>query len=167
TDLFRGPGPAHARGAGGLPGRGVRPRRRQVAARDAPLEGPRPARGLPRRAALGEEGGPPQAAAMPLPGRYWMIGEPGRIAGRLRDPGVVPVYGMGADQQRPFFTMKLVRSRTLGELLRERLSGGRTTRPPRRRSSVLAWAVFTGYTAEKVVRPRGRPAISQTVIERG
>jgi serine/threonine-protein kinase len=48
--------------------------------------------------------------------------EEARIAGRLQHPGVVPVYEMGADQERPYFTMKLVRGRTLADLLRERVT---------------------------------------------
>jgi serine/threonine-protein kinase len=42
------------------------------------------------------------------------------IAGRLQHPGVVPVYALGrlADG-RPFFTMKLVKGRTLAQLLAE------------------------------------------------
>ncbi|HKB35019.1 MAG TPA: serine/threonine-protein kinase, partial [Gemmataceae bacterium] len=45
----------------------------------------------------------------------------GRITGQLQHPGVVPVYGLGrlADG-RPYFTMKLVKGRTLEELLAER-----------------------------------------------
>src|SRR5262245_30494128 len=44
--------------------------------------------------------------------------EEGRITGRLQHPGVVPVYGLGrlADG-RPYFAMKLVKGRTLAELL--------------------------------------------------
>jgi serine/threonine protein kinase len=48
-----------------------------------------------------------------------------RITGHLQHPGVAPVYRLGhlADQ-RPFFTMKLIRGQTLQELLRARTSPG-------------------------------------------
>ena len=46
-----------------------------------------------------------------------------QIGGQLQHPGVVPVYGLGTlDDDRPFFTMKLVRGRTLAHLLIERRS---------------------------------------------
>ena len=49
--------------------------------------------------------------------------EEARIAGQLQHPGIVPVYELGhlADQ-RLYFTMKLVRGRTLAQLLAERAS---------------------------------------------
>ncbi|HKI38327.1 MAG TPA: serine/threonine-protein kinase [Gemmataceae bacterium] len=47
--------------------------------------------------------------------------EEAQIGGQLQHPGVVPVYELGrfADR-RPFFTMKLVKGRTLAQLLKER-----------------------------------------------
>jgi serine/threonine-protein kinase len=47
--------------------------------------------------------------------------EEAQIGGQLQHPGIVPVHEIGrsADQQ-PYFTMKLVRGRTLAELLKER-----------------------------------------------
>src|SRR5262249_32714816 len=47
--------------------------------------------------------------------------EEAQIAGQLQHPGVAPVYEMGrfADD-RPFFTMKLVKGHTLAELLAQR-----------------------------------------------
>jgi serine/threonine-protein kinase len=47
--------------------------------------------------------------------------EEAQIAGQLQHPGVVPVYELGqfADR-RPFFTIKLVKGRTLADLLAER-----------------------------------------------
>jgi serine/threonine-protein kinase len=55
--------------------------------------------------------------------------EEAQIAGQLQHPGIVPVYDLGrlADR-RPFFAMKLVKGRTLGELLKER-SDPRDDRP--------------------------------------
>jgi tRNA A-37 threonylcarbamoyl transferase component Bud32 len=46
-----------------------------------------------------------------------------RVGARLQHPGIVPVYELGefADRQ-PYFTMKLVRGRTLKALLKERPS---------------------------------------------
>ncbi len=47
--------------------------------------------------------------------------EEAQIGGQLQHPGIVPVYELGAfADRRPFFTMKLVRGRTLAELLHER-----------------------------------------------
>jgi serine/threonine protein kinase len=47
--------------------------------------------------------------------------EEARITGRLQHPGVVPVYALGRlPDGRPYFAMKLVKGRTLGELLAER-----------------------------------------------
>ena len=49
--------------------------------------------------------------------------EEAQVGGQLQHPGIVPVYALGklADE-RPFFTMKLVKGRTLSEMLRERAS---------------------------------------------
>jgi len=47
--------------------------------------------------------------------------EEAQIGGQLEHPGVVPVHEMGrAPDQRPFFAMKLIQGRTLGELLAQR-----------------------------------------------
>ncbi len=49
--------------------------------------------------------------------------EEAQIAGQLQHPGIVPVYELGSfDERRPYFTMKLVKGRTLSALLRERVS---------------------------------------------
>ena len=48
--------------------------------------------------------------------------EEAQIAGQLQHPGVVPVYELGQFADcRPYFSMKLVRGRTLAEVLRDRL----------------------------------------------
>jgi tetratricopeptide (TPR) repeat protein len=47
--------------------------------------------------------------------------EEAQIGGQLQHPGVVPVYDIGRFGDRPFFTMKLVKGKTLAALL-----GGRT-----------------------------------------
>jgi serine/threonine-protein kinase len=50
--------------------------------------------------------------------------EEAQIAGQLQHPGIVPVYDVGQlDDARPYFTMKLVRGRTLAELLTEQSVG--------------------------------------------
>jgi len=46
--------------------------------------------------------------------------EEAQIAGQLQHPGVVPVYDIGRFGERPFFTMKLVKGRTLAAILNER-----------------------------------------------
>ena len=44
--------------------------------------------------------------------------EEAQIAGQLQHPGVVPIHGMGVlADRRPYFVMKLVRGRTLAEIL--------------------------------------------------
>jgi serine/threonine protein kinase/tetratricopeptide (TPR) repeat protein len=53
--------------------------------------------------------------------------EEAHITGRLHHPGVVPVYETGQlSDQRPYFTMKLVKGQTLARLLAERRPGHRT-----------------------------------------
>ncbi len=47
--------------------------------------------------------------------------EEAQIGGQLQHPGIVPVYEMGiGSDQRPYFTMKLIKGRTLATLLMER-----------------------------------------------
>jgi predicted Ser/Thr protein kinase len=47
--------------------------------------------------------------------------EEAQVAGQLQHPGVVPVYEVGqSPDRRPYFTMKLVKGRTLAALLAER-----------------------------------------------
>ena len=44
--------------------------------------------------------------------------EEAQIAGQLQHPGIVPIYEIGLDNdQRPYFTMKLVEGRTLAQRL--------------------------------------------------
>ena len=51
--------------------------------------------------------------------------EEAQIAGQLQHPGVVPVYELGQFADfRPYFSMKLVRGRTLAEVLRDRIDPG-------------------------------------------
>jgi tetratricopeptide (TPR) repeat protein len=51
--------------------------------------------------------------------------EEAQIAGQLQHPGVVPVYELGAfADQRPYFTMKLVKGRTMASLLDARGGSG-------------------------------------------
>jgi eukaryotic-like serine/threonine-protein kinase len=46
--------------------------------------------------------------------------EEAQIGGQLQHPGIVPVYDIGNFGERPFFTMKLVKGRTLAAILSER-----------------------------------------------
>lgn len=49
--------------------------------------------------------------------------EEAQVGGQLQHPGIVPVYELGQfEDQRPFFTMKLVKGQTLAELLAKRSS---------------------------------------------
>jgi serine/threonine-protein kinase len=47
--------------------------------------------------------------------------EEAQIGAQLQHPGIVPVYDLSIAAGRPFFTMKLIRGRTLSALLAERL----------------------------------------------
>ncbi|HVS39508.1 MAG TPA: tetratricopeptide repeat protein [Gemmataceae bacterium] len=52
---------------------------------------------------------------------YQRFVEEARVGSRLQHPAIVPVYELGwFDDQRPYFTMKLVEGRTLAALLKER-----------------------------------------------
>ena len=70
------------------------------------------------------------------PGVIRRFVEEAQIGGQLQHPGIVPVHEMGAlDDLRPFFTMKLVKGRTLAALLAEHTdragAGLATLRVPR------------------------------------
>jgi serine/threonine-protein kinase len=55
--------------------------------------------------------------------------EEAQIAGQLQHPGVVPVYELGCfGDARPYFTMKLVKGRTLAQILAER-TGAESDQP--------------------------------------
>ncbi len=52
--------------------------------------------------------------------------EEAQIAGQLQHPGVVPIYELGAfADRRPYFAMKLVKGRTLADVLAGRQGPGR------------------------------------------
>lgn len=52
--------------------------------------------------------------------------EEAQVGGQLQHPGIVPVYELGQfKDQRPFFTMKLVKGKTLAVILAERKAPGR------------------------------------------
>src|SRR4029077_17110144 len=46
--------------------------------------------------------------------------EEAQVGAQLQHPGIVPVYDFGRFGERPFFTMKLVKGRTLAALLGDR-----------------------------------------------
>ena len=49
--------------------------------------------------------------------------EEAQVGGQLQHPGIVPVYELGLmNDERPFFTMKLIEGRTLAEMLAQRES---------------------------------------------
>jgi len=51
--------------------------------------------------------------------------EEAQIAGQLQHPGIVPIYELGAfGDRRPYFAMKLVKGKTLAEILATRKSPG-------------------------------------------
>ncbi len=66
--------------------------------------------------------------------------EEAQIGGQLQHPGVVPVYDIGSFGERPFFTMKLVKGRTLASILGERAE------PDQDRPRLLAIALQVAQT---------------------
>jgi serine/threonine protein kinase len=48
--------------------------------------------------------------------------EEAQIGGQLQHPGIVPVYDLGMSDGKPFFTMKLVKGKTLAQALSDRQS---------------------------------------------
>ncbi len=66
--------------------------------------------------------------------------EEAQIGGQLQHPGVVPVYDIGSFGERPFFTMKLVKGRTLASILGDR------TDPAEDRPRLLAIALQVAQT---------------------
>jgi eukaryotic-like serine/threonine-protein kinase len=66
--------------------------------------------------------------------------EEAQIGGQLQHPGVVPVYDIGSFGERPFFTMKLVKGRTLASILGDR------TDPTQERPRLLAIALQVAQT---------------------
>ncbi len=61
------------------------------------------------------------AAHAGRPGMVQRFMEEAQITGQLQHPGILPVYELGLDvEHRPFFTMKLVKGRTLAALLANR-----------------------------------------------
>ncbi len=78
--------------------------------------------------------------------------EEAQIGGQLQHPGIVPVYELGTfADRRPYFTMKLVKGRTLATLLGER---GRVGAPSPSNSTPGADA--TGLAAGCTSGERGR-----------
>ncbi len=83
--------------------------------------------------------------------------EEAQIGGQLQHPGIVPVYELGSfESGRPYFTMKLLKGRTLAALLSERRRAS-TPSPPR-----VGWprgtpgADATGLAGEIGSGERGR-----------
>ncbi len=66
--------------------------------------------------------------------------EEAQIGGQLQHPGVVPVYDIGSFGERPFFTMKLVKGRTLASILGDRAE------PAEDRPRLLAIALQVAQT---------------------
>src|SRR5262249_57988263 len=72
--------------------------------------------------------------------------EEAQIAGQLQHPGIVPIYQLGVfPDQRPYFTMKLVKGKTLAALLAER-GDKRLACPP-----ALPETATSGRTSEPLV----------------
>jgi formylglycine-generating enzyme required for sulfatase activity/serine/threonine protein kinase len=66
-------------------------------------------------------GGAPEAGELRLLARFL---EEARVTGQLDHPGIVPVHDLGLDAEgRVYFTMKLVKGKTLGDVFEERARG--------------------------------------------
>ena len=60
------------------------------------------------------------------------------VLGQLEHPNIVPIYDMGSDEDgQPFYTMKLVRGRTLQAILHDLLEGNEATKQEHTLSSLL------------------------------
>ncbi len=75
--------------------------------------------------------------------------EEAQIGGQLQHPGVVPVYDIGRFGERPFFTMKLVKGKTLAAILGERTDPSQDR--PRLLSIALKVAQALAYAHAKGV----------------
>src|SRR4029450_13691280 len=76
--------------------------------------------------------------------------EEAQISGQLQHPGMVPVYELGTfGDSRPYFTMKLVKGRTLTEMLAER--SGPAADLPRFLSMFLQVAQTVAYAHSRGV----------------
>jgi serine/threonine-protein kinase len=75
--------------------------------------------------------------------------EEAQIGGQLQHPGVVPVYDIGQFGDRPFFTMKLVKGKTLAAVLGERADAA--AERPRLLGIVLHVAQTLAYAHAKGV----------------
>ena len=88
--------------------------------------------------------------------------EEAQIGGQLQHPGVVPVYELGTfGDSRPYFTMKLVKGRTLAELLAER------PHPGHDRPRFLAIFEPGGPEVAYAHCPRGDPPRPEAVEHHG
>jgi serine/threonine-protein kinase len=75
--------------------------------------------------------------------------EEAQVGAQLQHPGVVPVYDVGRFGERPFFTMKLVKGKTLAALLAER--GEPSAERPRLLGVALQVAQALAYAHAKGV----------------
>jgi tetratricopeptide (TPR) repeat protein len=75
--------------------------------------------------------------------------EEAQIGGQLQHPGVVPVYDIGRFGDRPFFTMKLIKGKTLAAILGERADA--TADRPRLLGIALQVAQTLAYVHAKGV----------------
>jgi serine/threonine protein kinase len=57
--------------------------------------------------------------------------EESQVTGQLAHPGIVPVHDLGLHDGEPFLVMKLVRGRTLRELMKDLAGNDGSTRPRR------------------------------------
>ena len=56
------------------------------------------------------------------------------ITARLQHPGIVPIYGLGQDDEGPFYTMPLIQGRTFQEAIEAFHGDDSLRRDPGRRS---------------------------------
>jgi len=116
-------------------------------------------RGLGRRVALKVL--PPALGRDPR--RIARFRREAQAAGRLRHPGIVPVYSFGEAAGTPFFAMELVRGRSLAQILAARRAGD-DAGLPRDPAEWIRWSVATTRSvAEALAYAHGRGILHRDV----
>jgi hypothetical protein len=80
--------------------------------------------------------------------------EEAQIAGQLQHPGIVPVYELGVfPDKRPYFTMKLIKGKTLAALLAQRRDTSRPLMRPARQVTCRASSISSRKSAKPLPTP--------------
>ncbi len=70
--------------------------------------------------------------------------EEAQVGGQLQHPGIVPIYGLGLQDGRPYFAMKLIKGETLASLLEGGTKGSELIRVFERVAQTVAYAHSRG-----------------------